>query len=115
MPYDSLVVIFGCCGDKDVEGMLGRIAGGADKVIFTKVNSIRSANPHELALRYTETYGKMAQVTDNLRQALEIAFRAVTKEDLICVTGSFYLAGAAQRLLQGANPPAPTPQVPAAM
>ena len=115
VPYDSLVVIFGCCGDKDVEGMLGRIAAGADKVIFTKVNSIRSANPHELALRYTETYGKMAQVTDNLRQALEIAFRAVTKEDLICVTGSFYLAGEVKRMIQGDHPPAPLPQVTAAM
>ena len=115
VPYDSLVVIFGCCGDKDVEGMLGRIAGGADKVIFTKVNSIRSANPHELALRYTETYGKMAQVTENLKQALEIAYRAVTKEDLICVTGSFYLAGEAKRMIQGDHPPAPTAQVTAAM
>jgi dihydrofolate synthase/folylpolyglutamate synthase len=115
VPYDSLVVIFGCCGDKDIEGMLGRIAGGADKVIFTKVNSIRSANPHELAMRYTESYGKMAQVTENLQQALSIAYRAVTKEDLICITGSFYLAGEAKRMIQGDKPPAPQPQVIAAM
>jgi dihydrofolate synthase / folylpolyglutamate synthase len=115
VPYDSLVVIFGCCADKDVEGMLGRIASGADKVIFTKVNSIRTANPHELALRYTETYGKMAQVADSLHAALDIAYRAVTKEDLICITGSFYLVGEAKRLIQGENPPAPTPQVTVAM
>jgi dihydrofolate synthase/folylpolyglutamate synthase len=101
--YDSLVVIFGCCGDKDVDGMLGRITSGADKVIFCPVQSIRTANPHELAMRYTENYGKMAQVASSLKDALEIAARAVTKEDLICITGSFYLIGEAKKMIQGAN------------
>jgi len=97
IPYDSMVVIFGCCSDKDVSGMLERITSGADKVIFTKVNNIRSANPDELAARYTELYGKMAQVAPTLEQALAIAQRAVTKEDLICITGSMYLVGDAKR------------------
>jgi dihydrofolate synthase / folylpolyglutamate synthase len=116
VPYDSLVVIFACCGDKDVEGMLGRIAGGADKVIFTKVNSIRTANPHELSLRYQEQYGKMAQVASSLKDALDIAYRAVSKEDLICITGSFYLVGEAKKLLQEDPLVRPTgPQVVSAM
>ena len=67
IPYDSMVIIFGCCGDKDVPGMLERIAGGADKVIFTRVNNIRSADPNELAARYVELYGKMAQVAPTLK------------------------------------------------
>ncbi len=94
---DSMVVIFGCCGDKDVAGMLERITSGADKVIFTRVNNIRSADPNELAARYNELYGKMAQVGQTLEEALAIATRAVTKEDLICITGSFYLVGEAKR------------------
>lgn len=97
IPYDSMVVIFGCCGDKDVAGMLDRITSGADKVIFTRVNNIRSADPHELAAQYVELYGKMAQVAENLEEALDIANRAVTKEDLICITGSFYLVGEAKK------------------
>jgi len=98
IPYDSMVVIFGCCGDKDVAGMLERITSGADKVIFTKVDSVRTADPEELAARYIEMYGKMAQVAPTLKEALAIANRAVTKEDLICVTGSFYLVGEAKKL-----------------
>jgi dihydrofolate synthase/folylpolyglutamate synthase len=98
IPYDSMVVIFGCCGDKDVPGMLDRITSGADKVIFTHIDNVRSANPHELAARYTELYGKMAQVADSLQDALDIAYRAVTKEDIICITGSFYLVGEAKKL-----------------
>ncbi len=98
IPYDSMVVIFGCCSDKDVAGMLERITSGADKVIFTSVNNVRSADPEELAARYVELYGKMAQVAPTLSAALEIANRAVTKEDLICITGSFYLVGEAKKL-----------------
>ncbi len=97
IPYDSMVVIFGCCADKDVPGMLERITSGADKVIFTNVDSIRTANPEELAARYVELYGKMAQVAPTLEGALSIANRAVTREDLICITGSFYLVGQAKR------------------
>ena len=99
VPYDSMVVIFGCCADKDVSGMLDRITSGADKVIFTKVNNIRTANPDELAAAYVEQYGKMAQVARSLQDALDIANRAVTKEDLICITGSFYLVGEAKKLI----------------
>ncbi|HEX2970805.1 MAG TPA: folylpolyglutamate synthase/dihydrofolate synthase family protein [Tepidisphaeraceae bacterium] len=98
IPYDSMVVIFGCCADKDIPGMLERITCGADKVIFTKVDSVRTADPEELAARYIELYGKMAQVAPSLQDALAIANRAVTKEDLICITGSFYLVGEAKRL-----------------
>jgi dihydrofolate synthase/folylpolyglutamate synthase len=98
IPYDSMVVIFGCCSDKDVPGMLDRITSGADKVIFTKVDSVRTADPEELAARYVEMYGKMAQVANSLEDALAIANRAVTREDLICITGSFYLVGEAKRL-----------------
>ena len=53
IPYDSMVVIFGCCEDKDVTGMLQQLQYGADKVIFTRVNSPRSMWPEDLAERYT--------------------------------------------------------------
>src|SRR3954468_9720542 len=53
--------------------------------------------PHELAQQYTELYGKMAQVAHSLDDALSIANRAVTKEDLVCITGSFYLVGEAKK------------------
>ncbi len=98
IPCDSIVVIFGCCSDKDIPGMLQRITSGADKVIFTPVGNPRSADPEELAAQYTDLYGKMAQVAPSLEAALAIANRAVTKEDLIVITGSFYLVGEAKRL-----------------
>lgn len=98
--YDSMVVIFGCCADKDVGGMLERLSYGADKVIFTRINNVRTADPEELSARYVEQYGKMAQIAQNLQEAMAIALRAVTREDLICITGSVYLVGEAKQLLQ---------------
>jgi folylpolyglutamate synthase/dihydropteroate synthase len=35
----------------------------------------------------------MCQTAPTLKAALDLAVRAVSREDLICVTGSFYLVG----------------------
>ncbi len=98
IPYDSMVVIFGCCADKDINGMLRLIQLGADKIIFTRIRSPRSADPADLAARFAELSGRMAQVAETLSEALEIAEKAITREDLICITGSFYLVSEAKRL-----------------
>ncbi len=96
--YDSLVMIFGCGQDKDVNGMLKQIALGADKVIFTRAKANpRACEPEDLLARFGELSGKMAQVAPNFEQALSLAGRAVSREDLIIVTGSFYLAGEAKK------------------
>jgi dihydrofolate synthase/folylpolyglutamate synthase len=101
IPYDSMVVIFGCNCDKDIDGMLEQVSLGADKVIFTRSNNNpKAADPHELSNLYTERYGKMAQVAESFAHALEIAERAITREDIITVTGSFYLIGEAKQHLE---------------
>ncbi len=96
IPYDSMVVIFGCNSDKDVRGMLLKLQYGADKVVFTRSNSPKAVSPEDLAEMYTEICGKMCQTAASLGQALQIAKSAVSKEDLICITGSFYLIGQAK-------------------
>jgi dihydrofolate synthase/folylpolyglutamate synthase len=97
--YDSMVVIFGCQADKDIAGMVDLIQLGADKVIFTQSRSPRAADPAELAAVYAERSGKMSQIASNLEEALAIAERAVGREDLVCITGSFYIVGEAKRLI----------------
>jgi dihydrofolate synthase/folylpolyglutamate synthase len=100
VPYDSMVCIFGCCRDKDMAGLLDKVHLGADKVIFTRAaGTPRAADPNELQRMFAERSGKMSQVARSLGEALEVAMRAVGREDLICVTGSFYLVGEAMRLV----------------
>ncbi len=79
--------------------MVKHIQLGADKVIFTAIDSPRSATPAELAAVFAEsTRGRMAQNAPSLPEALHIANKAITREDLICITGSFYLVGEAKRV-----------------
>jgi dihydrofolate synthase/folylpolyglutamate synthase len=100
IPYDSMVMIFGCNSDKDVDGMLNELRFGADKVIFTRSKSAKAMSPEELAEMYTEKCGKMCQAATTLGEALRLARSAVDREDLICITGSFYLIGQAKMRFQ---------------
>jgi dihydrofolate synthase/folylpolyglutamate synthase len=100
IPYDSMVVIFGCNNDKDVTGMLRELQYGADKVIFTRNNSAKAMSSQDLADIYVEICGKMYQTAASLGEALQLAKSAVSKEDLICITGSFYLIGQAKMRFQ---------------
>ncbi len=104
IPYDSMVMIFGCNSDKDVKGMLNELRYGADKVVFTRSNSAKAMSPEDLAEMYTEMCGKMCQTATALGEALRLAKSAVDKEDLICITGSFYLIGEAKIRFQKAQP-----------
>jgi dihydrofolate synthase/folylpolyglutamate synthase len=97
--YDSMVVIFGCSVDKDVDGMLEQLQIGADKVIFTSNGTPRSMDPHELLTRFQEKSPKMAMVEDTLQGAYRTACNCVSREDLVCITGSVYLVGLAKREL----------------
>ena len=100
VPYDSMVCVFGCCADKDVDGMLRELSLGADKIIFTKSQgNPRAAEPVVLQRQFAEISGKMTQVANTLGESLEIAARATSRDDLICVTGSFYLVGDAKKHL----------------
>jgi dihydrofolate synthase/folylpolyglutamate synthase len=96
--YDSMVVIFGCAADKDIDGMLTQLQIGADKVIFTPIPNVRSADAKELLTRFVEKSGKMAQLAGSLEEAYQIAQHCVTRDDIICITGSFYLVGQAKKL-----------------
>jgi len=101
VPYDSMVCVFGCCEDKDVDRMLEKAALGGDKIIFTKARgNPRAMDPEQLQRRFQAISGKMTQVAPTLPEALDIASRAVAREDLICVTGSFYLVGEARKHLR---------------
>jgi len=98
---DSMVVIFGCAADKNIDEMLEEIGRGADKIIFTKSSTNpRAMDPSELRTRFEDLTGKMAQVEPTAKEAINTAARAVGRDDLILVTGSFWLAGEARALLE---------------
>ncbi|MEE8297123.1 MAG: hypothetical protein V3R26_04755, partial [Hyphomicrobium sp.] len=78
-------------------GMIRHVQLGADKIIFTCSSSPNATDPKELAACYVEQSGNMAQTAVDLDRALQIAQGAVADDDLICITGSFYLVGEAKK------------------
>jgi dihydrofolate synthase/folylpolyglutamate synthase len=100
MSYDSMVVVFGCQRDKDIDGMLDHLKNGADKIVFTRTSNPRAADPRDLAARMFEKHGKESQVAPDLYSAFRCARAAAAREDLITVTGSLYLVGEARRMLE---------------
>lgn len=100
--FDSMVVVFGCASDKDMAGMVRAIAAGADKMLFTKATgNPRAAEPRELARKYVELAGRPGAVVPSVAEAMKRALQAAGREDLILVTGSYYIAGEAKAWVQG--------------
>jgi dihydrofolate synthase/folylpolyglutamate synthase len=86
------VLIFGASGDKDVRGMLAAIVPHFDQVIFTRyVNNPRGVPPEKLA-RLSSHLETGALVCADPAAAWEAARQLLEPEDLLCITGSFFLA-----------------------
>lgn len=101
LDYDSLIVIFGCASDKDVDLMLNELDRGADKILFTRaLGNPRAMDPNVLLSRFTEGHGVMAQSQVTVKEAINAAAKAATGNDLILLTGSFYIAGEAKSLME---------------
>lgn len=97
--FDNLIVVFGCSSDKDASGMMGKLVGGADKVILTRAtDSSRAVEPRDLLRKFVELTSKPAQIAPTVKDAINLAAKAAQRGDLIIVTGSFLVAGEAKRL-----------------
>ena len=75
-------------------------ASGLNCSTASAASTPRAASPDELQKLFQERSGKMSQVARSVPDAIEMAIRAVSREDLICVTGSFYVVGEALKHLQ---------------
>ena len=95
-PYRRLTVIFGVLDDKDHRTMLRKLSPLADNLILTRPESERSLAPAVL-MPVAGQYHRHVVVIEKPEEALLRALAAAAPEDLICVTGSLYLIGAAKR------------------
>jgi dihydrofolate synthase / folylpolyglutamate synthase len=99
--YARLILVWACMGDKDVAATLTVIAPLADRIIFTRPESERSATPEQLTAILAEEERGKAQPAATVGEALALAAGMARSGDLICVAGSLYLVGSARRILLG--------------
>ncbi len=97
--FKRLILVIGMSGDKDIDGILREITRVADELIFTRTHNPREAEPGQLAQIAKKHYHKEPIVIENIDEALKEAKRIANKDDLICITGSFYLAGKVKETL----------------
>ncbi len=87
------LLIFATTHDKDLRGMLQCLLAHFDEVYFTRYsNNSRAVPPAELQQAAEELTGRRWPAFDEPAAAWEAARRSATAGDLICITGSFFLA-----------------------
>jgi len=98
--YKRLILILGISSDKDVKGICNEIYDLADEIVLTKADNSRATAPQTLVKYFN---GKKVHITDNAKEAKELAYRLTKKEDLILVCGSLFVVGESRTLFKGAG------------
>jgi dihydrofolate synthase/folylpolyglutamate synthase len=92
--FDKAILIIGMSSDKDLAGIVEELAPAFKKVIVT-----RSIHPRAMAtaliMAEFRKHGIEAQQTDDISIALPLALSLAGKNDMICVTGSLFVAAGA--------------------
>jgi dihydrofolate synthase/folylpolyglutamate synthase len=96
-----IVMIFGAMKGKDISRIAATLFPKADKLILTAVDNPRSTRTTDLMKVLPNGYVKSRVFqTETVAEALETARKISSENDLILVTGSLYLVGEAQKILQ---------------
>jgi dihydrofolate synthase/folylpolyglutamate synthase len=84
--------------EKDVPGMISRLATQFDQIFFTRyVNNPRSVPPEELEAIASQLTGRRYPVCAGPADAWQEVCRLAEPQDLVCVTGSFFIAAEMRR------------------
>ena len=101
-PPARRLLVFGCSADKDLTGMFRELAPHFATAFFTRYTTNPRAVPSEqLAGAWHAAGGGLATSCPTPEAAWEAARAAAAPDDLICITGSVFLAGQLRPLLVG--------------
>jgi dihydrofolate synthase/folylpolyglutamate synthase len=88
------LLIFAGSGDKDIRGMFEVLAPHFNDAFFCRyASSRRSVPPEQLGAVWRSVSDKPFYVYDQAGEAWDAARKAARPDDLICITGSVFLAG----------------------
>ena len=92
------LLIFAATEEKDVRAMLQRLLGRFDEVLFTRyLDNPRAVPPECLRDLGAELTGRHWPVFARPAEAWDAARARAAPEDLVCVTGSFFIAAEMRR------------------
>ena len=95
-----VTMIFGAMKDKRLQEMAGLLFLQANQLILTEIDNPRAASLTDLIKAVPSDYDRQKISTaSSVGDALKRARETTSAEGLICITGSLYLIGAAQAIL----------------
>ncbi len=100
-PPGRRLLVFACSNDKDVPGIVGVLAPHFAHAYLTRYgNNPRAVPPEQLAEQWRRA-GRPCSACSTSAEAWRAARGAAGPDDLICVTGSVFLAGELRPMLLG--------------
>jgi len=94
-PMDRLIIVLGASSDHVTPDLLTALLSGADRAIACKSRHPRAADPAWLRSK-AEALGFHLELSKNVPQALDVALADAGPQDLICCTGSVFVAAEAR-------------------
>jgi dihydrofolate synthase/folylpolyglutamate synthase len=98
-PGRPFVTVLSISRDKDAAGILGEIAPVTRRFVLCRSETQRSRDPESLEPLAWACGVEQIEVVPDPAAALESAWQTLEPEELLAVTGSFYLAGRLRPLL----------------
>lgn len=101
--FDRLILIIGASSDKDIAGIVEELVLPSSLAIVTRSRHPRALEP-SLLLDELERRGVMGEIAESVASAVERALAMAGPRDLICATGSLFVAAEATEYLKGISP-----------
>ncbi len=98
--FHKLILILGFSQDKDLDNILKEIVPAGHSIIVTRSKNPRAAPPEDLSHRIEKLCNKQPKIANNAQDAVTLAREIASPDDLICITGSAYVAGEALQALE---------------
>jgi dihydrofolate synthase / folylpolyglutamate synthase len=92
--FEQAALIIGMSSDKDLAGIVTELAPVFRQVIVTKSLHPRAMGTRPIAEEFLK-HGITARQTDDISAAMPLALSLVGENDLLCVTGSLFIAAGA--------------------
>ena len=96
-------MVFGMLSDKDVEGVAGKLCPIAYRIIATRPDSPRALDPGKLAGKIAR-FNSRVEICEDIAEAVRKALDTTPADDIILISGSLYLIGAARAMLKSMVP-----------
>jgi dihydrofolate synthase/folylpolyglutamate synthase len=99
------ILVFAASRDKDVVGMLSTLLPAFDETVLTRYQKNPRSVPETELAEIAQSLGDFStKAISDLPTAYQRALAVATDEDLICVTGSFFVAAELRDHLMRAVP-----------